>query len=70
MFVLGTKGAGGMGKIVCRIVVFLLIYFLSLLFSLSLVCQYGGWGEGLYEPKARNLTFLEHWDQRLAGGKT
>ena len=29
-------------------------------------------GEGLYEPKARNLTLLEQWDQRslLAGGKT
>lgn len=41
IFALRIKGAGGMGKIVFRTEVFLLIYFLSLLFSVSLVFQCG-----------------------------
>lgn len=63
---------GGMGRIVCRTVVFL---FINLLFKFALllvpclsIWKVGG-GKGLYETKARNLTLLEQWDQRLAGGK-
>lgn len=45
MFVLETKGAGGIRKTVCRIVVVLFINLFSKFAVLPvLVSQYGGWG--------------------------
>lgn len=61
-----------MGRIMCRIVVGL---FIDLFLKFALlpvpclsICKMEV-GEGLDEPKARNLTLLEQWDQKLAGGK-
>lgn len=51
------KVLGAWGSLGCRIAVFLLTYVCCSPCPLFLSME-GGW-EGLYEPKARNLTLLE-----------
>lgn len=59
MLALGTKGAGGIGKIVCRIVVFIFINLFQ--FAIFPVRCFPVWEaeESLYVPKARKLALLE-----------